>query len=255
MARQFDGKVALVTGSGSGIGRAAAIAFAQKGAQVVVADFVKEGGEETVRQIKGAGNEAIFIRADVSNRTEVEELVEKVVSHYGRLDYAHNNAGLAQRVALVADSTEEEFDSILAVNLKGVFSCMKQEIHQMLKQGGGAIVNTASAAGVIGVNSIGLYTAAKHGVVGLTKTAALDYAQSGIRINCVCPGYTLTTMLKNAFADDPEAMKGFEHPSISPMGRLARPEEIAEAVVFLCSDDASFVTGHVMMVDGAMSAQ
>jgi NAD(P)-dependent dehydrogenase (short-subunit alcohol dehydrogenase family) len=247
------GKVALVTGAGSGIGRATALTFAREGANVVVADVTVEGGEETVALIKKAGGEAIFVKTDVSKAAEVEALVQTTVATYGRLDCAHNNAGIAGKSKTVVDDTEDNWDRILAINLKGVWWCMKYEITQMLKQGGGAIVNTASDAGLIGVRRGGAYVASKHGVVGLTKTAALEYAKAGIRVNCVCPGPIDTPML--------QGIGGRNQPMIDrmlksqPNGRLGKPEEIAEAVVWLCSEAASFVTGLPMPVDGGYMAQ
>ena len=250
MAGLVTGKVALVTGSGSGIGRASALAFAREGAQVVVSDVSVAGGEETVRLIQQAAGEAVFVKADVSQSAEVEALIAKTVETYGRLDCAHNNAGIAGRTARVADDTEENWDQILAINLKGVWLCMKYEIPAMLQHGGGAIVNTASDAGLIGVRRTGAYVASKHGVVGLTKTAALEYAKSGIRVNAVCPGPIDTPMLQQVAGQVLEKMAAAQ-----PNGRLGKPEEIAEAAMWLCSDAASFVTGHPMPVDGGYMAQ
>jgi NAD(P)-dependent dehydrogenase (short-subunit alcohol dehydrogenase family) len=253
MAGQFVGKVALVTGAGSGIGRASASVFAREGAKVVVADVVVEGGEETVSLIKRAGGEAMFVRADVSKAAEVEALVNTIVAAYGRLDCAHNNAGIAGKAFTIADDTEENWDRIMAINLKGVWLCMKYEIPQMLKQGGGAIVNTASDAGLIGLRRGGSYVASKHGVVGLTKTAALEYAKAGIRVNAVCPGPIDTPMLQQGASRRPQIIEKMV--AAQPGGRLGRPEEIAEAAVWLCSEAASFVTGLPMPVDGGYMAQ
>lgn len=250
MAGLVEGKVALVTGGGSGIGRQACLVFAREGAKVVVSDVAVEGGEETVSLIKQAGGEATFIKANVSQEAEVEALIAKTAETYGRLDCAYNNAGIAGRTARVADDTQENWDRILAINLKGVWLCLKYEILQMLKQGGGAIVNTASGAGLIGVRRTGAYVASKHGVVGLTKTAALEYAKSNIRVNAVCPGPIDTPMLRGASDRVIDAMAAAQ-----PNGRLGQPQEIAEAVVWLCSDAASFVTGHPMPVDGGYVAQ
>jgi len=250
MAGLVEGKVALVTGGGSGIGRQACLVFAREGAQVVVCDVAVEGGQETVGQIEQAGGRATFIRADVAQAAEVEALVAKTVETYGRLDCAYNNAGIAGRTARVADDSEQNWERILAINLKGVWLCLKYEIAHMLTQGGGAIVNTASDAGLIGLRRAGAYVASKHGVVGLTKTAALEYAKANIRVNAVCPGPIDTPMLREASERVIDAMA-----TAQPNGRLGQPREIAEAAVWLCSDAASFVTGHPMPVDGGYLAQ
>lgn len=250
MAGLVEGKVALVTGGGSGIGRQACLVFAREGARVVVCDVAVEGGQETVGQIEQAGGQATFIRADVAQAAEVEALVAKTVEAYGRLDCAYNNAGIAGRTARVADDSEQNWERILAINLKGVWLCLKYEIAHMLTQGGGAIVNTASDAGLIGLRRAGAYVASKHGVVGLTKTAALEYAKANIRVNAVCPGPIDTPMLREASERVIDAMA-----TAQPNGRLGQPREIAEAAVWLCSDAASFVTGHPMPVDGGYLAQ
>ena len=249
MAGRLDGKVALVTGAASGIGRASALAFAREGASVVVADLNVEGGQETVRLIRAAGGQAIFAQADVSAAPEVEALIDKTVQTYGRLDCAHNNAGILGSRAATADCTEEQWDRTIAVNLKGIWLCMRYEIPQMLKQGAGAIVNTASAAGLFGIRGFPAYAASKHGVAGLTKVAALDYVRAGIRVNAVCPGFVDTPMVVGLAAESSQ------RDAPVPAGRLGTPEEVAEAVVWLCSDAASYVTGHAMVVDGAMTAQ
>ena len=253
MAGLTEGKVALVTGAGSGIGRATGLVFAREGAKVVVADIVVEGGQETVQQIEAAGGEAIFVKADVSQAADVETLIAKTVETYGRLDCAFNNAGIEGGMKLTIDCTKEKFDRTIAVNLTGVWLCMKYEIQQMLSQGGGAIVNTASAAGLVGFPGLPDYVASKHGVVGLTKTAALEYAKSGIRVNAVCPGVIQTPMVERGAQLSP----GFDELALSmePVGRFGQPAEVGEAVVWLCSDAASFVTGIPMQVDGGLVAQ
>ncbi|MGH7965433.1 MAG: SDR family oxidoreductase [Candidatus Binatia bacterium] len=254
MAGLVAGKVAVVTGGGSGIGRSTALAFSREGAKVVVADVTIEGGEETVRLVKKAGGEAIFVKTDVSQAAEVEAMVNKAVATYGRLDCAHNNAGIGGRMVPIIEDTEENWDRVIAINLTGVWYCLKYEIPQMLKQGAGAIVNTASDAGLVGVKRSGTYCASKHGVVGLTKTAALEYAKAGIRVNTVCPGPIDTPLLRGG-VDRPLPRFAEKMMQAQPGGRLGQPEEIAEAVVWLCSDAASFVTGHAMSVDGGYMAQ
>ncbi len=253
MGEQLEGRVALVTGGGSGIGQATALAFARERARVIAADVNAEGGEETVSMIEEAGGKAIFIKTDVSSSAEVEALVNATVETHGRLDCAFNNAGIGGSMALTHKRNEEEWDSTININLKGVWLCMKYEILQMLKQGGGTIVNTSSAAGLVGTIAASAYSASKHGVVGLTKSAALEYAQRGIRINAVCPGAVRTPMLENGITLLPEGEQQIL--AMEPVGRIASPEEIAEAVVWLCSDAASFVTGHAMAVDGGWTAQ
>lgn len=249
----LDGKVALVTGAASGIGRESALAFARAGAKVVVADVTVDGGEETVSMIKDAGGDAIFVKADVAKSDEVKALIDKTVETYGRLDCAHNNAGIEGMAGPCVECTEENWDRTIAINLTGVFNCCKAELPQMLKQGGGAIVNTASVAGLVGFAGIPAYTASKFGVNGLTKAIALDYATENIRCNSVCPGVIHTPMVERFTGGDPEALKAME--ATEPVGRLGKPSEIAEAVVWLCSDAASFVTGINMPVDGGYVAQ
>ena len=250
---QLDGKVALITGAGSGIGRASALAFAREGAKVAVADIVVEGGEETVRMVKEAGGEAFFIKVDVSDAADVEAMVNTVVDTYGRIDCAYNNAGIEGRLASTDEYPEDVFGKVIDINLTGVWLCMKYELPHMLKQGSGAIVNTASGAGLIGVAGMSAYVASKHGVVGLTKTAALEYAKSGIRVNAVCPGLIQTPMVERITNDQPQLGEALV--AAEPIGRVGRPEEIAESVVWMCSDAASFVTGHAMSVDGGYVAQ
>jgi len=253
MAGELEGKIALVTGAGSGIGRESALAFAASRAQVMVSDVVVESGEETVAQIKAAGGEATFMRADVSQRADVEALIRQIVETYGRLDCAHNNAGIEGDMAPTADCTEANWDRTIAINLKGVWLCMKYEIPQMLEQGGGVIVNTSSAAGLVGFVDLPAYVATKHGVAGLTRTAALEYAQQGIRVNAVCPGVIHTPMIDRIVGGDAEAEAQFT--ALEPVGRMGSPAEVAQAVVWLCSDAASFVTGIAMPVDGGFVAQ
>ena len=250
MATSLKGKVALVTGGSSGIGRATALAFAREGAKVVIADVDVEGGHETVRMVKEASGESTFVKTDVSKAAEVEALIAQTVQGYGRLDCAFNNAGIAGATASTADYTEGDWDSVIAINLKSVWLCMKYEIPQMLGQGGGAIVNASSINGLIGNAGKCGYDASKHGVIGLTKTAAIEYARAGIRANAVCPGVIRTPMAYRSPRFD-EA----KWPGLQPIGRLGMPEEVAEAVVWLCSDVASFVTGHSMLVDGGYVAQ
>lgn len=253
MAGSLEGKVALVTGAGSGIGRATALAFAREGARVVTADITLAGGQETVEMIRQQGGDAMFVPTNVTQAVEVEALVAAAVTAYGRLDCAHNNAGIEGTLATTADYNEDEWERVLSVNLKGVWLCMKYEIAQMLQQGGGAIVNTASLAGLVGARRMPAYVASKHGVVGLTRTAALEYAKVGIRVNAVCPGVIHTPMVERAFLQRRPGMQ--ERLAASePMGRLGTPQEVAEAVVWLASDAASFVTGHAMSVDGGLQA-
>ena len=255
MAGNLDGKTALVTGGGSGIGRAASLAYAREGARVVVADVNVEGGEETVLRIKEAGGDAILVHADVSKPEDTQAMVAQAVEAFGSLDCAFNNAGISggRERRLTADYLEEDWDRVIGINLKGVWLCMKAEIPQMVKQGGGAIVNTASIMGLISTSGSSAYTAAKHGVVGLTKAAALEYASQGVRVNAVCPGYIHTPMVQPRL----DAIDGYEDQlkARHPLGRLGEPEEIAAAVVWLSSDAASFVTGHNMPVDGGYTAQ
>ena len=252
MAGQLEGKVSLITGGGSGIGKASALAFARGGSKVVVADVNVEGGEQTVRLIQDTGGEATFVRADVSNSGDVSDMVSHAVQTYNRLDCAFNNAGISGGRGRIHEYTEDDWSRVLNINLTGVWLCMKYEIIQMLNQGGGAIVNTASVMGLVGGSRSPAYGATKHGVVGLTKTGAVDYAQEAIRINAVCPGYIRTPMIEQGILSDPVAEERVV--SRHPMHRLGTPEEIAEAVLWLCSDAASFVTGHAMTVDGGYVA-
>lgn len=248
MTGQFTGKVAIVTGGSSGMGRAAALAFAREGANVVVADTNVQDGEETVRRFKDSGAEALFVPADVSQATAVEALVNTTIATYGRLDYAFNNAGINEEHGPLTDCTEAEWDRIISINLKGIWLCMKYEIPQMLKLGRGVIVNTASVVGLTGGRGFPAYVASKHGIIGLTKAAALDYGKQGIRVNAVCPGTIYTSMYERRVGNDPETTARII--SEIPLQRLGQPEDIAEAVIWLCSEGASFVTGHSLVVDG-----
>lgn len=251
--KEFDGKVALVTGGGSGIGRAAALAFAREGAKVVIADRNAQRGDEIVWTIRDAGGIASFRRTDVSVAAEIEALVDYTTKTYGRLDLAFNNAGIEGDVKPLIDQTEANFDAVMEINVKGVWLSMKYEIPRMLEQGGGAIVNSSSVAGVTGFPGIGIYAASKHAVIGLTKTAALEYCAQGIRINAVNPAAIDTEMI-DRLADGLNTKKD-DLSALHPLGRIGRVEEVAEAVLWLCSDRASFVTGHSLMVDGGFTAR
>jgi NAD(P)-dependent dehydrogenase (short-subunit alcohol dehydrogenase family) len=253
MAVLLDGKVALITGAGSGIGRATALIFAREGAKLMLSDIAAEGGDETLRMVKQIGVEALFVRTDVSKLAEVEALIGQVISTWGRIDCAFNNAGIDGRMGKLDECTEENWHRTLAVNLTGVFFCMKAEIPHMLRQGGGAIVNTASVAGITGSPGLPAYVASKHGVVGLTRAAALEYGREKIRVNCVCPGPIRTPMLGRLLTGRPEMEQRFA--SAEPLKRLGEPAEIGEAVAWLCSDAASYVTGHAMPVDGGYMAK
>jgi NAD(P)-dependent dehydrogenase (short-subunit alcohol dehydrogenase family) len=254
MEGRLSGKSAIITGAASGIGRAAALCFAREGARVIVADVSEDGGRQTVEIVRDKGGEAQFFRCDVARAADADALVAAAVKAYGRLDCAFNNAGIAGTQRKTADYEEEEWDRIMAINLKGVWLCLRAEIRQFVAQrSSGAIVNTASAAGLVASHSMPAYTAAKHGVVGLTKCAALEYARAGIRINDVCPGVVDTPLVAGMIAQQPKLASRLDQ--VEPVGRKARPEEIAEAVVWLCSDAASFVTGASISVDGGLTAQ
>lgn len=245
-----DQKVAILTGGNSGIGRATAIALAREGAKVTVAARRVSEGEETVRLIKEAGSNGIFVKTDVANENDVSSLVEKTVDTYGRLDYAVNNAGMGEKMTPLVEQTSEKFDQIMNTNVRGVWLSMKYEIQEMMKNGGGAIVNMSSGAGLVGFPQMPVYIASKHAVLGLTKSAALEYAKSGIRINAIAPGGVETEMLMQTIGDDHQFLETFK--SMHPIGRIGTPEEIANAVVWLLSDKASFVLGHTLLVDGGI---
>lgn len=251
MEKIFSGKVALVTGAAGGIGRAAALAFSKRAAKVVIADW--RDGSETVNIINKLGGEAFFIKTDVSKEGDVMAMVEQTIKEYGRLDYAYNNAGTEGSMSLIQDVSEADWDNTVNVNLKGIFLCIKHEIPAMLNNGGGAIVNCASVAGLVGFQGATPYVASKHGIVGITKSVGLEYAKTGIRCNAVCPGVIDTEMIERATQGNPEMEKMLT--AGEPVGRLGRPEEIAETVVWLCSESASFITGVALPVDGGWVAQ
>jgi NAD(P)-dependent dehydrogenase (short-subunit alcohol dehydrogenase family) len=244
----FENKVALVTGAGSGLGLATAKAFAQSGASVALADANENSVRSAAEDLSTQGYKALAIQCDVADDTQVERMVERTVATFGRLDAAYNNAGVQNTVAEAADATREDFDRVISINLRGVWSCMKFELRQMLRQGGGAIVNCSSIGGLVAGPKRGTYQASKHGVLGLTKSAALDYAARGIRINAVCPGIIHTAMLDKMMATQADALNVMLKDV--PIGRLGRPEEIASAVLWLCSSAASFMVGHALAVDG-----
>lgn len=251
MEKQFKDKVALVTGGSFGIGRATAIEFAKRGAKVVIADWVED--DETINLIKKIGGEAIFVKCDVSKEADVKKMIDITVNTFGRLDFAFNNAGIEGIQANTDLCTVENWDKTIDVNLKGIWLCMKHELTVMLKQGKGSIVNCASIAGLVGFTGLPTYVASKHGVVGLTKTAALEYVKQGIRVNAVCPGVIKTPMMDRFTGKDKVVEKQYE--DMEPIGRMGLPEEVAEAVLWMCSDSASFVTGQALAVDGGWIAQ
>jgi NAD(P)-dependent dehydrogenase (short-subunit alcohol dehydrogenase family) len=252
MSMTFSGQVALVTGAANGIGRATALAFAAEGLKVVVSDVDSAGGEGTVELIRAAGGEAQFIRCDVTREAEVKALMEGTVAAYGRLDYAFNNAGIEIEKGKLAEGSEAEFDAIIGVNVKGVWLCMKHQIPLLLAQGGGAIVNTASVAGLGAAPKMSIYAASKHAVIGLTKSAAVEYAKKKVRVNAVCPAVIDTDMFRRAYESDPK--KGEFAAAMHPVGRIGKVEEIAAAVLYLCCDAAGFTTGQALAVDGGATA-
>jgi len=252
MSMTFSGQVALVTGAAAGIGRATAQAFASEGLKVVVADLDAAGGESTVESIRAAGGEAIFVLCNVTRDADVQQLMTRTIEEYGRLDYAFNNAGIEIEQGRLSEGSEAEFDTIMGVNVKGVWLCMKYQLPLMLAQGGGAIVNTASVAGLGAAPKMSIYSASKHAVIGLTKSAAIEYAKKKIRVNAVCPAVIDTDMFRRAHEADPR--KAEFAAAMHPVGRIGKVEEIASAVLYLCSDGAAFTTGHALAVDGGATA-
>lgn len=249
--RKFAGKVAFVTGAANGIGRAAALAFAREGASVVVADVSEKGNKETARMVEELGGQALAVNCDVTRNEDIQRSLKATIEKLGRLDFAFNNAGIEYAIKPAADVTDEEWDRIMGIDLRGIFLCMKHEIPLMLKQGGGAIVNNSSGAGIKGFKGGAAYVAAKHGVVGLTKAAALDYAALNVRINAVCPGIIDTPMMDRFSGGTAEGRRAVI--AQEPVGRMGTPEEIGAAVVWLCSDAAAFVVGHALVVDGGQT--
>ncbi|MBP5121220.1 SDR family oxidoreductase [Pseudomonas protegens] len=252
MSMMFSGQVALVTGAANGIGRATAQAFAAQGLKVVVADLDTAGGEGTVALIREAGGEALFVPCNVTLEADVQSLMARTIEAYGRLDYAFNNAGIEIEKGRLAEGSMEEFDAIMGVNVKGVWLCMKYQLPLLLAQGGGAIVNTASVAGLGAAPKMSIYAASKHAVIGLTKSAAIEYAKKKIRVNAVCPAVIDTDMFRRAYEADPK--KAEFAAAMHPVGRIGKVEEIASAVLYLCSDGAAFTTGHALAVDGGATA-
>ncbi len=252
MSMTFSGQVALVTGAAAGIGRATALAFAREGLKVVAADLDVAGGEATVQEIRAAGGEAIFVPCNVTRDADVQQLMARTLEAYGRLDYAFNNAGIEIEKGRLAEGSEAEFDAIMGVNVKGVWLCMKYQLPLLLAQGGGAIVNTASVAGLGAAPKMSIYAASKHAVIGLTKSAAIEYAKKQIRVNAVCPAVIDTDMFRRAYEADPR--KAEFAAAMHPVGRIGKVEEIAAAVLYLCSDGAAFTTGQALAVDGGATA-
>jgi len=247
MYDSMKGRVALVTGAASGMGRASALAFAREGVRVALADWSEEGGHETESMIRDSGGEALFVRTDVSQPAEVDRLFDQTLSVFGGLDYAHNNAGIGGPNATIDEISDDDWDRVLSINLKGVWLCMKRELAHMKQHGGGAIVNTASNVGVIAIMNAGAYVAAKHAVIGITKAAALEFATESIRVNCICPGVVDTAMVQQAIGGNEIVRQWMT--DLVPMKRMAHPDEIASAVLWLCSDGASFVNGHPLVID------
>ncbi len=253
MAGRLDGKAILITGAASGIGRATALAASREGARLLLADVAVESGEETAKRIGAEGGKALFVRCDVTKQADVDAMVKRTVEAYGKLDGAFNNAGIEGVLAPTVDYPEDVFERVIQINLIGVWKCLRAEIPLMLKQGKGAIVNTASVAGLVGAGAFAAYDASKHGVVGLTKSCALDYAKQGVRLNAICPGVIQTPMLDRLAGSAPGVIDALS--AVTPIGRLGTGEDVAEAVVWLLSDAASFVTGTTLAVDGGYTAQ
>ena len=250
--KRMENKIVLVVGGSTGIGRATAVAFAKAGAKVVVASRGEEKGQETVELVKQAGTERLFVQTDVSDKSSVKNLIGQTIDTYGRIDAAFNNAGIEGKTAPLTETDEDDFDSIINVNLKGVYLCLKYQIAAMLETGGGAIVNTASIGGVIGFPNTAIYCASKHGVIGLTKTAALELAKSNIRVNAIAPGAVQTDLL-NRMSGGEEAAEAVAQ--AIPNGRISSPDEISGAVIWLCSDEATYVNGHTLVIDSGFSIQ
>lgn len=250
---KIDGKVAIITGAAAGIGKATAVLFAQEGAKVVVADFMDELGEETVKMINDSGGQAVFVHTDVSKAEDVHCMVKTAVDTYGRLDIVFNNAGIEGASVDTANYPENVFDKVVAVNLKGVWLGIKYAVPELLRNGGGSIINTSSVAGLVAFAGLSAYNATKGGIIQLTKTAAIEYAKQNIRVNCIAPGVIETAMVDRVLKAQPEAKAAFIQ--IEPVGRFGKPEEVAKAALFLASDDSSFITGTVLIVDGGLTAQ